>query len=207
MFSDIIGDNSCRIRFVCIFVTRDSVASRIAETLRSDARWRPGYKPRHFILSDAAARLSRLAMADVAMVTSWKEFWSWTERAVRQETSLEAFASLVGPLRSPNPLFWVFFSCHFEWTLQPVLSVWKQLKAVLDVLTVCSGFQSKRVSLLWANTARSLRSFLWDRVHSKWVWSTLKTQTVAWQFVSCPHNVSCFCVSVCDNILRVLSRH
>lgn len=62
-----------------------------------------------FILSDAAARLSRLAMADVAMVTSWKEFWSWTERAVRQETSLEAFASLVGPLRSPNPLFWAFF--------------------------------------------------------------------------------------------------
>lgn len=157
---------------------------------RSDARWRPGYKPRRFILSDAAARLSRLAMADVAMGTSWKEFWSWTERAVRQETSLEAFASSVGPLRSPSH-FSGGRSCNFEWTLQPVLSVWKQLKVMLDVLTVCFGFQSKRVSLLWANTARSLRSFLWDRIHSKWV-AALKTHKLAWRFVSCPHNVSCF---------------
>lgn len=90
----------------------DSVASCIAEMFGSDARWRPGYKPRRFILSDAAAPLSRLAMADVAMVTSWKEFWSWTERAFRQETSLEACASLVGLLRSPNPLFWGFFFLH-----------------------------------------------------------------------------------------------
>lgn len=73
-----------------------------------------GYKPRRFILSAAAAMLSRSAMADVAMVTSWKEFWSWTERAVRQETSLEAFGSLVGLLRSPDLLPRSFFSTNFE---------------------------------------------------------------------------------------------
>lgn len=133
MFSDINCDN-WRQHFVSHIISSVkrsvamsySVASCIAEMFGSDARWRPGYKPRRFILSDAAAPLSRLAMADVAMVTSWKEFWSWTERAVRQETSLEACASLVGPLRSPNPLFCFFFTCNFNGTLQPVLSVWKQ---------------------------------------------------------------------------------
>lgn len=95
-------------------------------------------KLRRFTLSDAAAALSRLAMADVAMETSWKELWSWTERAVRQETSLEVFAFSVGLDRVVHSAELCHLAC---------LVSLKTAKSVLSELTVCSGFQSKRVSL------------------------------------------------------------
>lgn len=158
-----------------------------------------GHKPRHCILPDAFATLSRLAMADVAMVTSWKEFWSWTERAVRQGISLEVLDCSVGHQTS--------FLCLFHTTLRLLC------QSESHVQTACITFWfSEQGCEFTLSQHGPFTLFIPLGQNPFQVSGACKNKNYGQAVcVSCPHNVSClvyvhmFCCL--DSSRKIHSQH